>query len=163
MATINKQKFELTEEGLENLKEELHILKNVKRVENLEDIKEARAQGDLSENADYDAARNEQAKIEARIKEIEIILKNAKIIHSASGDSVNIGKEVVLNFLEKKVKRTLKLVGTIEANPMEGKLSIESPLGKAIKNHVKGDTVIVHSETKKSFEVKIEEVRDAAK
>lgn len=102
--TINKQKFELTEEGLENLKEELHILKNVKRVENLEDIKEARAQGDLSENADYDAARNEQAKIEARIKEIEIIIKNAKIIHSASGDSVNIGKEVDLNFLEKKKK-----------------------------------------------------------
>jgi len=97
-----KQTFQLTQEGVDNLKQELIILKDVKRGENLEALKEARAQGDLSENADYDAARNEQARIEARISEIENIMKNVKIIKTTSEDIVNIGKTVRVRFLESK-------------------------------------------------------------
>lgn len=156
-----KHKYELTEAGLEQLKDELYDLKNVKRVANLEDIKEARAQGDLSENADYDAARNEQAKIEARIKEIEVILKNATIIKTKTGgDTVDIGKEVSLTFLNTKKKKTVVLVGTLEANPMQGKISVESPLGKAIRNKSKGDKVTVKPETGTTFEVKIDDIKD---
>ncbi len=160
--TNNKQKYELTEEGLLKLKDELHTLKTVKRVENLEDIKEARAQGDLSENADYDAARNEQAKIEARIKEIETIIKNVVIIKSANSDSVNLGKEVKLNFLNKNQVKTITIVGTIEANPALGLISVDSPLGRALRNHNKGEVVTVKSETGNSFDVKIESVKNAS-
>lgn len=158
--TNNKTNYELTEDGLVKLKDELHELKHVKRVENLEDIKEARAQGDLSENADYDAARNEQAKIEARIKEIETILKNAKIIRTSKGNAVNIGDEVVVYFLNKKVSKTIKLVGTIEANPALNMISVESPLGKAVRNRTKGDIATVQSETGKSFDVRIDEIKN---
>ncbi len=160
--TNNKQKYELTEEGLNKLKEELHNLKTVKRVENLEDIKEARAQGDLSENADYDAARNEQAVIEARIKEIETIIKNVVIIKSDNKDSVSLGKEVKVKFLNKDQSRTITIVGTIEANPVNGLISIDSPLGRALRNHVKGDVVTVKSETGNSFDVKIEAIKNAS-
>lgn len=160
--TNNKQKYELTEEGLLKLKDELHTLKTVRRVENLEDIKEARAQGDLSENADYDAARNEQAKIEARIKEIETIIKNVVIIKSANSDSVNLGKEVKLNFLNKNQVKTITIVGTIEANPALGLISVDSPLGRALRNHNKGEVVTVKSETGNSFDVKIESVKNAS-
>ena len=97
-----KKLYELTQAGVDNLKAELTELKDVKRLENLEALKEARAQGDLSENADYDAARNEQARIEARIIEIETILKNVRIIKSTDDSSaVNIGKVVELRFVEK--------------------------------------------------------------
>src|SRR5690606_27263005 len=112
-----KKQYELTQTGLEELKAELKELKEVKRIENLEALKEAREQGDLSENADYDAARTEQARIEARIREIENIIKNVKIIKSNDDSTqVNIGKTVVLNFLEKKRETTYQLVGTIEAD-----------------------------------------------
>jgi transcription elongation factor GreA len=94
-----KQSFQLTQEGVDNLKTELAYLKDVKRGENLEALKEARAQGDLSENADYDAARNEQARIEARIAEIENIIKNVKIIKTTQEDIVNIGKTVRVRFV----------------------------------------------------------------
>jgi len=97
-----KQTFQLTQEGVDKLKTELTYLKDVKRGENLESLKEARAQGDLSENADYDAARNEQARIEARIAEIENVVKNVKIIKTTSEDIVNIGKNVKVRFLESK-------------------------------------------------------------
>lgn len=158
---MKKNKYELTETGLEELKDELYNLKNVKRVENLEDIKEARAQGDLSENADYDAARNEQAKIEGRIKEIEVILKNAIVIKKNKGGNViDIGSEVSLTFLNNKKKSKVVLVGTLEANPLEGKISVESPLGKAIRDHQKGDKVKVRMETGRTFEVQIDNIKD---
>ncbi|WP_026400146.1 transcription elongation factor GreA [Acholeplasma equifetale] len=154
-----KKVYELTQAGLDQLKDELKELVEVKRKENLEAIKEARAQGDLSENADYDAARNEQARIEARIAEIEEIIKNVKIIKTNDDSSVvNIGKEVVLYFVDKDKEATYQLVGTIEANPKNGKISIDSPLGKAIRNKEEGDTVTVKSETGKSFNVVIKKV-----
>lgn len=154
-----KKVYELTQAGLDQLKDELKELVEVKRKENLEAIKEARAQGDLSENADYDAARNEQARIEARIAEIKEIIKNVKIIKTNNDSSVvNIGKEVVLYFVDKDKEATYQLVGTIEANPKNGKISIDSPLGKAIRNKEEGDTVTVKSETGKSFNVVIKKV-----
>lgn len=154
-----KKVYELTQAGLDQLKDELKELVEVKRKENLEAIKEARAQGDLSENADYDAARNEQARIEARIAEIKEIIKNVKIIKTNDDSSVvNIGKEVVLYFVDKDKEATYQLVGTIEANPKNGKISIDSPLGKAIRNKEEGDTVTVKSETGKSFNVVIKKV-----
>lgn len=154
-----KQTFQLTQEGVNKLKEELAFLKDVKRGENLEALKEARAQGDLSENADYDAARNEQARIEARIAEIETIIKNVKIIRTTSEDIVNIGKVVTVEFIETGKKNTFSLVGSIEANPMENKISVEAPIGKAMLGKVEGDEVEVKTETGRIFRIKILEIK----
>jgi len=155
--TDNKKKYELTEEGKLRLESELNELKTVKREEIITAIKEARAQGDLSENADYDAARNEQARIEKRITEIEDILKNFTLIKANDDkDVVNIGKTVGVKFLNKNNQiKEFQLVGTIEANPLEGKISIESPIGKAIIRNKVGDVVSVKSETGNSFNVEI--------
>ncbi len=153
-----KQTFQLTQEGVDNLKQELTYLKDVKRGENLEALKEARAQGDLSENADYDAARNEQARIEARIAEIENIIKNVKIIKTTSEDIVNIGKTVSVRFLENKEVKEFYLVGSIEADPRARKISVESPIGKAMLNHTEGDVVEVKTETGRIFSIEILEI-----
>lgn len=153
-----KQTFQLTQEGVDNLKQELTYLKDVKRGENLEALKEARAQGDLSENADYDAARNEQARIEARIAEIENIIKNVKIIKTTSEDIVNIGKTVSVRFLESDEVKEFYLVGSIEADPKARKISVESPIGKAMLNHTEGDVVEVKTETGRIFSIEILEI-----
>ena len=153
-----KQTFQLTQEGVDKLKTELTYLKDVKRGENLESLKEARAQGDLSENADYDAARNEQARIEARIAEIENVMKNVKIIKTTSEDIVNIGKTVKVRFLETKEVKEFYLVGSIEADPKTRKISVESPIGKAMINHAEGDTVEVKTETGRIFSIEIVEI-----
>lgn len=152
---MTKKQYEFTQDYLDSLKVELDDLKNVKRVQNIEDIKDARAQGDLSENADYDAARNEQARIERRIKELEDFIKNAKIIKASADDNVNIGKRVEIYFIEQKKTQTLDLVGSLESNPTLGKISIDAPLGKAIRNHQVGDKVQVKTSTGNVFTVKI--------
>lgn len=153
-----KQTFQLTQEGVDNLKQELSYLKDVKRGENLEALKEARAQGDLSENADYDAARNEQARIEARIAEIENIIKNVKIIKTTSEDIVNIGKTVKVKFLASNEIKEFYLVGSIEADPKLRKISIESPIGRAMLNKNEGDVVEVKTETGRIFSIEILEI-----
>lgn len=153
-----KQTFQLTQEGVDNLKRELSYLKDVKRGENLEALKEARAQGDLSENADYDAARNEQARIEARIAEIENIIKNVKIIKTTSEDIVNIGKTVKVKFLATNEIKEFYLVGSIEADPKLRKISIESPIGKAMLNKNEGDVIEVKTETGRIFSIEIMEI-----
>ncbi len=153
-----KQMFQLTQEGVDNLKLELTHLKDVKRGENLEALKEARAQGDLSENADYDAARNEQARIEARIAEIENIIKNVKIIRTTNEDIVNIGKTVSVKFLASEEIKEFYLVGSIEADPKARKISIESPIGKAMLNHSEGDVVEVKTDTSRVFSIEILEI-----
>lgn len=152
---INKRNFELTQEGLDELKKELEHLKTVARQENLEALKEARAQGDLSENADYDSAREEQARIESRILEIDNIIKNAKIIKKDSTDTITTGKEVTLKFIERNTEAVYNLVGTIEADPLNGKISIDSPIGKAIRGRRVGDIATVKSETGKEFTVEV--------
>ena len=160
MAARKKQYFELTQDGFDKKKEELSFLKDVRREEILEELKEARAQGDLSENADYDAARNAQAINEAKIAELENIIKYAKIIKTDSSDDVvNIGKKVTISYVGNDQQKVFQLVSTIEANPKDGKISVESPLGKAIRNCQKGDTVSVKSESGKVFEVIINDIQ----
>ncbi|MEF3692679.1 MAG: transcription elongation factor GreA, partial [Acholeplasmataceae bacterium] len=118
----------------------------------------ARAQGDLSENADYDAARNEQARIEARIAEIENIIKNVKIIKTTSEDIVNIGKTVKVKFLATNEIKEFYLVGSIEADPKLRKISIESPIGRAMLNKNEGDVIEVKTETGRIFSIEIMEI-----
>lgn len=156
---MKKQVYELTKEGLQTLKDELKHLREVKRPEVLLQLQEAKMLGDLSENADYDAARDAQAITETRIKELEMIIENAKIIRvSRSNNKVSIGKKVKLKFVEKKKEVTYKLLGSIEANPGKNIISTDSPVGKSIIGTEAGDTVTVFLESGKSFQVKVLEV-----
>ena len=136
----------MTREGLQALEEELRDLKEHKRYEIAQKIKEAREQGDLSENAEYDAAKDEQRDIEARIDELEGILKNAEVIEEFTGDAVNIGTNVVVLDIELNEEQKLKLVGSTEADSLNGKISNESPLGNALIGKKVGDTVKVETE-----------------
>lgn len=156
---MNNKIYELTQSGIEKLKKELTFLKEVKRKENLEALKEAREQGDLSENADYDAARNEQALIEHRISEIQNILKNVRVVKVSKEREVSIGKKVSLELLHTKQQQEIELVSTLEADPFTKKISIESPLGQNIKGHQIGDVVFVTGETGNTFRVKIVDVQ----
>ncbi len=136
--------FELTAEGFLELETELNELKNVRRPEIITALKEARAQGDLSENADYDAARNEQAQIEARIKELEYKLEHSKIADKNKGGKASIGSVVTIQD-EFGDEEEYKLVSSVEADPFNNKISVDSPLGVAIKGHKNGETVLVES------------------
>lgn len=141
----NKETVYLTQEGLDNLKKELDDLINVRRPENVQAIKEARALGDLSENAEYDAARNEQAQIEARIKQLEKMLENVSIISDVSTDSVSIGNTVTIKYVDDDEEDEYKIVGSQEADPFESRISNESPIAQALFNHKVGDIVTVDS------------------
>lgn len=135
----------LTEEGYRNLEEELKYLKNEKRREVADRIKTARDFGDISENSEYDDAKNEQAFVEGRIKEIENMLQNARVIKNdeVSDESVNLGTTVKLMDLDNEEEFTYTLVGAAEADPLNQKISNESPIGKAIIGHQVGDEVEV--------------------
>jgi transcription elongation factor GreA len=137
----------LTYEGLRQLEEELHDLKVNKRREVAQKIKEARDQGDLSENAEYDAAKDEQRDIETRIEEIDKILKNAEIVveDEVDVDVINIGCKVRIYDQEFKEELVYKIVGSTEANSLRGKISNESPLGRALLGKRVGDIVDVHT------------------
>lgn len=138
----------LTYAGLKELEDELQELKVVKRKEVAQKIKEAREQGDLSENAEYDAAKDEQRDIEARIEELEKILKNAEVIDEDEVDleKINIGCMVHLLDLEFNEEITYKLVGSTEADILNNKISNESPIGKALIGSRIGDTVDVEGQ-----------------
>ncbi len=135
----------LTVEGLKKLEEELDYLKGEKRKEIAEKIKVARSYGDLSENSEYDDAKNEQAIIEARIVTIEATLKNAVLIdeEGISNEHVHVGSNVKLLNLKTNSEVTYKIVGSNEANPSQGKISDESPVGMALIGHAVGDAVEV--------------------
>lgn len=143
------EKTLLTLEGKQKLEDELLYLKTVKRVENTEAIKIARAQGDLSENAEYDAAKNEQAEIEHRILEIESMLKDVEIIDASVGDKnvVHLGGKVLLNGPDGEEE--YEIVGTKEADPFKNRISNECAVGKAILGRKKGEEVIVETEAGK--------------
>lgn len=141
----NNKEVYLTEEGLNDLKRELDELINVKRPANIQAIKEARSYGDLSENAEYDAARNEQAQIEARVKELERMLENASIIKEIKTDSVGIGNVVSVKYVDEDDEDEYRIVGSQEADPFEGRISNESPIAQALLDHKVGDTVTVES------------------
>jgi len=149
-----KKEFLLTSEGFLDLETELNKLKTEDRPRIIEAIKEARAQGDLSENADYDAARDEQAKIEARIQELEYMLEHAKIIEKASGDRVDVGTTVTVQYIDDEDEEVYSIVGALEADPFENKISNESPIGQAIMNKKVGDIVPVESPNG-SYDIKI--------
>ena len=140
-----KREFLLTSEGFLELETELNKLKSEDRPRIIEAIKEARAQGDLSENADYDAARDEQAKIEARIQELEYMLEHAKIIEKVSGDKVAVGTTVTVQYVDDDEEEEYSIVGSMEADPFENKISNESPIGKAIMDRRVGDIISVES------------------
>lgn len=151
----DKKKVYLTEQGYENLKKELDDLINVKRPANINAIKEARALGDLSENADYDAARAEQAEIEGRIKQVEVMLENAEIIKEASKDKVGIGSTVAIEYLDDEDEEDeYTIVGSQEADPFAFKISNESPIAKALISKKVGDIVTVESPNG-SYQVKL--------
>ena len=134
----------LTAEGIRELEERLEYMKTVTRKEIAEQIKEARGFGDLSENAEYDEAKNEQSRIEGEIKQLEDRLRNATVIDESMLNTkmVNVGSTVVVQEGSSE-KVTYLIVGSTEANPLEGKISNESPVGEALLGHGKGDVVEV--------------------
>ena len=144
---MNKKNI-LTSEGLKKLEDELDDLIVVKRKEVAQKIKEAREQGDLSENAEYDAAKDEQRDIEARIEEIEKILKNAEIVDEdeVSLDTINVGCQVKILDCEFDEELIYKIVGSTEANSLKGKISNESPVGRALIGKKVGEMVSVETQ-----------------
>ncbi len=138
-----KDEIVLTAQGYAELEEELNDLRVNKRAENVQAIKEARSHGDLSENSEYDAARDEQAKIEARIQELEYKLEHATIIDASDKSTVNVGCEVTIMYVDDKEEDTYSIVGSLEADPFENKISNESPIGHALIGSKVGDIIAV--------------------
>lgn len=146
----DSKKVVLTYEGLKKLEEELEDLKTVKRKEVAEKIKEARGQGDLSENAEYDAAKEEQGEIESRIVVIEKMLRNAEVIDDdeVSADIITVGSKVKIWDVEFEEEVVYTIVGSAEADPMNmdnGKISNESPVGRGLLGHTIGDVVSIET------------------
>ena len=140
------QKNFLTQEGYDKLQNELNFLRNEKRQEVAARLREASDGEDLIENAEYEASKNEQAFVEGRIQELDILLATAKIItEDVKSDSVTIGSKIIIQEDGFDEKESFVIVGAAEANPLEGRISNESPLGKALLGGKKGDMVNVHA------------------
>ena len=154
---MDEKKIYLTEEGLNELKKELDFLKLEKRPEIINALKDARALGDLSENAEYDAAISEQATTEARIKELEKMLENVEIISDVKTDSVALGTKVKLEYVGDDETDEYSIVGSKEADPFLNKISNESPIAQAILGHKVGDIVNVTSPNGE-YQVKVVEI-----
>ena len=150
----------LTYSGLKAMEEEIEHLKVVKRKEIAEKIKEARAQGDLSENAEYDAAKDEQGEVEARIAELDKILKNAEVIDEDEVDlsAISIGCKVLLYDLEFEEEVDYAIVGSTEADPLHGKLSDESPVGAKLIGAKEGEVVEVLTPNGSTVKFKVLEI-----
>lgn len=142
---MTEKKVVLTYDGLKKLEEELENLKTVRRKDVAEKIKEARGQGDLSENAEYDAAKEEQAEIEVRIVVLEKMLRNAEVIDDdeVSSEVISVGSTVTLFDVEFDEEVVYSIVGSAEADPLNGKISNESPVGVALLGKKKGDTITI--------------------
>ena len=149
-----KKELYLTQEGMDELRKELDELIQVKRPEVINALKDARAQGDLSENAEYDAARTEQAIVESRIKELETMLERAVVITKTDTDTVSIGTKVTLEYVDDEDTEEYSIVGSSEADPFLNKISNESPIAKAIMGLKVGSVVSVDSPNGK-YNVKI--------
>ena len=150
------EKTKLTKAGLKKLQDELETLVQETREQVKHQLAEARAQGDLSENADYDAARAKQAEVEGRIKEIEDILGNYELIDESSKNAskVGLGSTVTVKYLDLNQEKTFMIVGSVETDPLHGKISNASPLGAALMNKTLGDVLDVKGPTK-SYKVEI--------
>ncbi len=152
-----KNKLQVTEEGLKKLQDEYDNLVHVVREEVKAELAEARSLGDLSENADYDAARDKQSQVESRIAQLETMLQpgNYEIIKLKSGRSktVSIGSTVTIRFLDTNEEMSYSIVGSTEADPLNGKLSNETALARAILDHKIGETVEVSAKIPYSVEI----------
>ncbi len=138
----------LTQDGYDKIVKEHEYLVSVRRIEVSEHLKEAKSYGDLSENAEYDAAKNEQAELEARIVKLENMMRNARIVSEdeLTGDHVNLGLTVRVKDTKTKEEFEYTIVGIINADPFNGLISNESPVGKALLGHKKGDVVEIETE-----------------
>ncbi len=137
--------FKMTAAGKAELEKELEALKTEGRIDIAEKLKVARSYGDLSENSEYDEAKSEQAKIEARITELEYQLDHSEIIDTAESDSVSMGSKVIVKRIKDNFEATFEIVGFAQSNPGEGKISDESPVGKALIGAKVGDIVVVEA------------------
>lgn len=152
-----ENKVVMTPEGYLELEAELNDLKQNKRPEVIVTLKYARSLGDLSENADYDAARNEQAQLESRIKELEYKLEHCEIVDNKDKNIANVGSTIVVEY-EPGDEEEFKLVGSLEADAFNNKISNESPIGKAVIGHKAGETISVESPNG-SYEVLLKSVK----
>ena len=157
---MNNDQILMTQEGYDKIFQEHEHLVSVKRGEVAERIKEAISYGDISENAEYDSAKNEQAELEDRIVKLENMMRKGKIINEdqLTGDHVNLGLSVTVKDTKTKEKFTYTIVGGTEADPFAGKISNESPVGKALLGKSVGDKVDVHAEMG-NFEYEIIEIK----
>lgn len=154
------EKIPVTQEGLDELNRELRHLIEYERPEVIEDLKAARAQGDLSENADYDAARDRQARVEARIRELEATISKVELIDTSKRKkhkTVGLGATVTIFDMELEEEETFVIVGSVEADPDNGKLSNVSPLAQAMLEAKEGDTVEVNVES--PYQVKVLKIK----
>lgn len=152
---------ELTKNDIKKMEEEIEYRKLVVRKEALEAVKEARAQGDLSENFEYHAAKKDKNQNESRIRYLEKMIKTAVIISDESKeDEVGLNNTVTLYFEEDDLTETYKLVTTVRGNSLEGKISIESPIGKAILGHKKGERVLVQVRPDYGYYVEIRDIEN---
>lgn len=135
------QRTLVTREGLEKMKKELDELRSTKRTEIAQRLKAAIAMGDLSENSEYDEAKNAQAFLEGRILQLEQQIRTAQVIETVTKDRVDVGSTVVIKDMEEHLKEKVTIVGSTESNPFEGRISNESPVGRALMGAKAGDTV----------------------
>ena len=142
---MEENKIKYTVEGFEKLQEELNYLKNVRRQEVKEQLKVARSFGDLSENSEYDEARDQQAKVESRIIELEYLIKNAEVVDTDKVKNiVSLGSTVIIRYTDGTEKQ-YELVGSNEVDPFKGRISDRSPIGMAVIGHKKGETVTIET------------------
>jgi transcription elongation factor GreA len=144
MASDNR--YKMSQERLDELKKELNYLQTVREREVSELIKEARSFGDLSENSEYDEAKTEQGKLYSKIAEIKNLIDNAEIIAKVEGaDAIVLGSKVKVRDLEENYEEYYQIVGSQEANPMQGRISDDSPFGRGLLGHMAGETVVVEA------------------
>ena len=147
MANANASRFKMSQERLDEIKQELYYLETVREKEVSELIKEARSFGDLSENSEYDEAKTEQGKLYSKIAELKVLIENAEIVDKseidAPKDMVTLGSIVKVLDLEFNEEDSYEIVGSQEANPKQGRISDDSPAGRALRGHRAGDTVSV--------------------
>ena len=143
----NSNRFKMSQERLDAIKQELYELETVRMKEVAEQIKEARSFGDLSENSEYDEAKNEQGKVFSRIEELKVLIDNAEIVDNidadAPKDTVTLGSIVKVLDLEDDFEETYEIVGSQEANPKAGRISDDSPVGRGLRGHRAGETVSI--------------------
>ena len=144
---LDSNRFKMSQERLDALKDELYYLETVREKEVAEQIKEARSFGDLSENSEYDEAKTEQGKLYSKIAELKVLIENAEIVsnndENVPKDTVTLGSIVRVRDVEDGFEENYEIVGSQEANPREGRISDDSPVGRGLKGHKAGDTVII--------------------